>query len=120
MKKRMIIGAAAGALILTLTTASVYASSLPSGSGYVDDNSDGICDNYDASLAGSGQSSEGTASYTADRCAQYTDENNDGVCDHCQNGNGAMDGSGNQYGRQGRTQCDHEQMNHGYCHRNQR
>ncbi|MEI3116829.1 MAG: hypothetical protein V8S30_02075 [Merdibacter sp.] len=119
MKKRMIIGATAGALILALTTASVYASSSAAGSGYVDDNNDGICDNYDVSLGG-GQSSEETAFYGADRCAQYTDENNDGVCDHCQNGNRAMDGSGNQYGRQEKTQCDHEQMNHGYCHRNQR
>ena len=96
MKKRMIIGATAGALILALTTASVYASSSAAGSGYVDNNNDGICR----------------------RCG--SDEQ--GACGGvgCQNGNRAMDGSGNQYGRQERTQCDHEQMNHGYCHRNQR
>lgn len=143
MKKRIIIGATAGALILTMTTASVYASSLSAGNGFVDVDNDGVCDNYDAS-AGSGyvdadndgvcdnydavlgsgarQLSDGTgkSSNAANQCAQYSDENNDGVCDHCQNESRPLDGTGNQYGKQGSTQCDHEQMNHGYCHRNRR
>ena len=57
------------------TTEENEVNSIYTGTGcfYIDENGDGICDNYDGSQAGNGSG----------RRHNFTDENGDGICDYC-------------------------------------
>jgi hypothetical protein len=83
-------------------------------SGFVDNNGDGVCDNYDGKRAGKGL---GPGNGNGQGCGQgkgsghrgngqgrggngnFTDANNNGTCDNQENGTGPLrDGSGNGRG----------------------
>lgn len=63
-----------------------YTASCACGLGYVDENGDGICDNIATGACGLG----------------YVDENGDGICDNYAYGSGCRNGGGHGCGRGGR------------------
>jgi hypothetical protein len=64
------------------------------GSNYVDENNDGVCDNCGTALQGTGR---GMNANTVG--SNYVDENNDGVCDNCGT---TLQGTGRGQGMNGR------------------
>jgi hypothetical protein len=71
-----------------------------SGSNYVDENNDGVCDNCGTALQGTGrgQGMNGRGMNTNTAGSNYVDENNDGVCDNCGT---TLQGTGRGQGRNG-------------------
>ncbi len=62
--KKVCIGILAAVMLLSLGTTSALAAGRGNGRGYVDEDGDGVCDNYNGACG-------------------YVDEDGDGVCDNC-------------------------------------
>lgn len=79
--KKILTCIAAMVLIISVSSLTVFAAGNGRGRNYVDNNNDGVCDNYNASC-------------------QFVDNDGDGICDNCAsatcgNGAGYIDADGN-------------------------
>lgn len=102
-KKRVAGITATIALMGVLSTGTAFAAG-PHGTGYIDADGDGVCDNRVSLSVGQGygrnaNADAGTASAQGQRGAGFVDSDGDGVCDNAGNGNGAGAGGGRGHHR---------------------
>lgn len=83
--KKTAVGILAAALILLVGTATALASGQEHGKNFVDDDSDGVCDNFSSGLGQGGGSRQN---------GNFVDVNNDGICDNFSSGLEQGGGSG--------------------------
>ena len=88
MVKKVLAGLLAAALILPVGTAGALAATRGQGRYFVDEDGDGVCDNYGRC---------GGGGYRRGGCGQgryFEDQDGDGICDHYAEGNCPQNGTG--------------------------
>lgn len=80
--KKVCIGILAAVMLLSLGTTSALAAGRGNGRGYVDEDGDGVCDNYNGACGYVDEDGDGVCDNYNGACG-YVDEDGDGVCDNC-------------------------------------
>ena len=85
--KRVLVGIAAAALVLSVSVTGAFAAGWGHGRNYTDANGDGVCDNY---TGGGRYFVDANGDGVCDNCTgcgrYFVDADGDGVCDNCAGG----------------------------------